>query len=186
MALLPFCSWLPKFKCNATFLLRNKSHLWFNILGLSLFYLEGTWFVNIFDIHNYLNTMKSIVLTLSFLLLVSFGFSQSKSVNKFDLPPGFILSKKADFSANYWYKLKNIHLIDVSDKNLPRADLLKSFTDNDFEKMKLSSPHEYEYYLKVKNYVRRLSLRVKLAFTYDELWAIYMFNPALKNELLKH
>lgn len=130
--------------------------------------------------------MKNIIVTFSLLLPLLFGFSQSKNVNEYDLPPGFILSKKADFSANYWYKLKNINLIDVSNKNLPRAHLLKWFTDSDFEKMKLSSPSEYEYYLKVEKYESQLSLRVELAFTHDELWAIYMFNPVLKNELLKY
>ena len=118
------------------------------------------------------------------LLLVSTNatFAQTKN-SDYNLPPGSVLRPKTDTQIDYSYKLNEIPL--QSPVNPVFEDFLKDWTVEDLEVTKNTEPKLYAYLMEAQSYHQALSDKVKVTFSFDELWYIYVFDQKLKNELLK-
>lgn len=113
----------------------------------------------------------------------SFGaFSQTK-ISEHNLPPGSVLKPKTDTNIDYSYKLSEIP--PQSPQNAIYDDFLKDWSAEDLEITKNKEPKLYAYLIEAQNYHNALSDKVKVTFSFDELWYIYVFDQELKNELLR-
>jgi hypothetical protein len=108
------------------------------------------------------------------------GVLSQNQMSDFDLPPGNILLPKNYVQIDYSYKLNDISLEDV----IPvYDDILKEYTQEDLNTMKTDSPERYAYFMRVKSYFDNLSDKVKVTFSYDELWYIYIYDKDLRLKL---
>ena len=123
---------------------------------------------------------KTYCLSLLAIILVIASFSSK--AQQYNIPPGNVLPMKVDTRADYWHKLDLIP--EGKNKNAKYDDFLKELSKDDLSEMKANNKPVYDYYMEAKTFHNNLSDRVKVTFTWDELWEIYMFNPELKNELI--
>lgn len=128
--------------------------------------------------------MKKIclsVLFLSFLFSISLVGQNSAAAKKYNIPPGSVLKPKSDQIIDYSYKLNE--LPNEEPKNPTYCDFLKDWTSEDLDIIKDKEPETFSYYMKAQAYYKSLSNKVKVTFTYDELWYIYKYDDQLKNRL---
>ncbi len=106
--------------------------------------------------------------------------TQEFNTSQLNLPPNLALSKKLDVNADYWEKLSLIP--NEAPSNSSFEPFLK---DVDVDEAQNDYPELYNYYMEAQEFHDSLSNKVKVTFTHEELWRIYMFNQELKQELIK-
>jgi hypothetical protein len=100
----------------------------------------------------------------------------------YNMPPGFHVNPKANLAADYWHKLDQLPTTTPS--TIEEGNFLKFITQRQLQLLEVENPPLYNYYVTARNYHEQLSNKVKVTFTYDELWDVYMFNAELKDHLL--
>lgn len=107
-----------------------------------------------------------------------------------------IYAQQYNIPPNAQTKTKAITTIDVSEElnNLGqftpdspvKAKPMKQLTAAEWEALETSNPDEYIYYQEALEYYNQLSHQVKCALTSDQLWTIYIYDQALKDQLLNY
>lgn len=127
--------------------------------------------------------MRKILSLLLILLALSQINAQESSENNFNLPPGFVFGKKEFVYYDLSYKIDDkINNLDYKDADLKVA---KSFTESELEAIKKTDIITFNYYNMANEYFNMLSSKVKNLYTKNELWYVYIFDPKLKERLLK-
>ncbi len=150
------------------------------------------WFiyyiVHLNNLINSKNFMKKLILNTVFILLcyLSCGFSYGQNTeiasDKYNLPPGFVFSKKFITNLDLSYKLNGtLNLQSYEDSDLKIA---KNFSSDQLESLKEIDQLNYEYYTTANVYFESLSKKIKEMYTVNELWYIYVFDQNFKNKLL--
>lgn len=123
--------------------------------------------------------MKKIMLCLV-VLITTISYSQNKTLENYNLPPGAVLKQKGFEKIDYSYKLNGT--IEVAATKVSAPEFLATFK-KDIEFIKINFPIDYEYYAKAERFFDGLSENVKFRFTANELNYIYIFDLNLKNIL---
>ncbi len=118
---------------------------------------------------------KTILCLVVFITTVS--YSQNKTLENYNLPPGAVLKQKGFEKIDYSYKLNGF--IEVSATKVSTAEFIATFK-KDVEIIKANFPKDYEYYAEAERYFDGLSENVKFRFTANELNYIYIFDQKLK------
>jgi hypothetical protein len=112
----------------------------------------------------------------------SYGQNIERFPDKFNLPPGFVFSKKFITTLDLSYKLNGVS----NSQNYLDNDLRigKNFSIDQLVSLKEIDHVNYKYYTTANIYFESLSKKIKEMYTVNELWYIYVFDQNLKNKLL--
>lgn len=136
--------------------------------------------------------MKKLTFILIAFLITTYGFGQNANENSnshknsksnFNLVPGSILKPKTNTDIDYSYKLSQIPTEEPN--NIIFDDFLKDLSIQDMADMKKDEIKKYSYYIDAQKYYNDLSNKIKVTYTWDELWYIYIFDQKLKTTLHK-
>lgn len=125
-----------------------------------------------------IKTMKKLLIIFGLLMLTNAVFGQEK---KYNLPPNQILNPKAKTNLNYSYKLSEIAIANVD--NYKEANFLYEISEEEMNIFKSKDLNTYNYYLEANNFYNKLSKKVKVVYSVDELWDIYIFDEELTKKL---
>lgn len=111
-----------------------------------------------------------------FFLLVNLTYSQQNFYDTFvDKPYVKDLPKEKDLS----------YLLQTNRNNISSDDFI-CYSDSELAEIKGRDKNRYKFYKEAFNFYNRLSSYVKSHFTANELWHIYINDPALKTTLLNY
>jgi hypothetical protein len=126
--------------------------------------------------------MKKYILLCAFTMVSVCALHSQKNytAKDYDIPPGNVFLPKYHVQTDYSFKLSEIPRGNVTPIY---EDILKEYTQEDLLKMKTLDPNRYAYMMRLKAYFDALSDKVKVTFTHDELWYIYIYDKELRNKL---
>jgi hypothetical protein len=132
--------------------------------------------------------MKKLIIVTVFTLLcflfcgLSYGQNKERVSDSYNLPPGFVFSKKFITTLDLSYKLNGISNSQTYHDNDLRIG--KNFSNDQLLSLKEIDQANYKYYTTANIYFESLSKKIKEMYTVNELWYIYVFDQNLKNKLL--
>ena len=132
---------------------------------------------------NYTQHLQLFSVLLAFLFCsVTFGQTQTGKFThegrQFNLPPGAKFYPKKFKFIDYSVKF-------AKEANEPlKKNFMEEFSQEDMENFKTIYQEDYLYYQEALRYFEKLSDRVMRTYTVNELWYIYIYDQALKTNLL--
>lgn len=130
-------------------------------------------------------SLKQLLMAVFMLLCYQGVFAQGKTVADYDLPEGIEFPSTMKV-VNYSYKLKGDYEATPIQKSASgEYNFFEGWTNQELTDLKNDRPETYNYYMEVKSYYDGLSDKAKSIFTPKEVLMTYVFNPNLKEKLLK-
>lgn len=132
--------------------------------------------------------MKKLLIVTVFTVLCilfsayTYGQNTESASYNYNLPPGFVFSKKFITTLDLSYKLNGISNSQTYLDNDLRIG--KNFSNDQLKSLKEIDQVNYKYYTTANIYFESLSKKIKEMYTVNELWYIYVFDQNLKNKLL--
>lgn len=137
---------------------------------------------------NILNIKASLIIVFGLLLVFNISAQADTEGNNYDLPPGAVIKPKADLNRDLSGKINELRFKSISSDDLEiNAEFIKAdLTNEDWERLKVTNPDEFDYYQRALEYYEALSPKVKTILNTDELWHLYMFDLKTREEIKQY
>ena len=137
---------------------------------------------------NILNIKANLIIVFGLLLVFNISAQADTEGNNYDLPPGAVIKPKADLNRDLSGKINELRFKSISSDDLEiNAEFIKAdLTNEDWERLKVTNPDEFDYYQRALEYYEALSPKVKTILNTDELWHLYMFDLKTREEIKQY